>query len=363
MEEKIKIDVNKIELSKKKRFSYSKLNTYDTCPFSYFLKYVQHHYFYTDNLAAEFGTLVHYIEEMIGNNIKNNEEINYEKLKYDFVNINLPKKDKKDRQDLSTKQSKDSDDGILGINALKEKYREEFFEMDEDTGENYFTKAHDYMTKGIYRLENFMKNNPNYKIVDLEKKFEIEVNDIIFYGFIDKIIQDTESGEYLIFDIKTKDHLFTDKDLATPLQFVFYSIAVKETYHLENYPSLCFYDLPIVNTIQQAGTKGFLSRGFKKLTTILQGIKEEEWKPKPGPLCHWCDFCPTCERQPEEGKDLCFYFSYWNEKEPRNFKTFRKWEGLEVHKNLKKKIENDFFTPEEAYTIENGGAKDFHFDI
>ena len=71
------------------KYSYSKLNTYASCPWKYNLCYNEGHYIFTESIATLWGTLVHFIEENIGNALAAGEPVDYEKLKQDFVNINI----------------------------------------------------------------------------------------------------------------------------------------------------------------------------------------------------------------------------------------------------------------------------------
>ena len=63
---------------KQNKFSYSKINTYDSCGWKYYLTYKEGHYIFTDNISTTFGSLVHYIEESIGRVLQAGKEVNYE---------------------------------------------------------------------------------------------------------------------------------------------------------------------------------------------------------------------------------------------------------------------------------------------
>jgi len=320
------------------KFSYSRLNTYHNCPFHYWLKYDQRHYVYSDSLAAEMGTLIHHIEETIALNIISGFSPDYEALKKEFRSINIPKS-----------SPTDTEGGIFGIDILKKKYADEFFEMN-DKGESYFTKAQEYLNSGIYRLENYLKENPKLRLVDVEKGFEVEYNGVVFFGFIDRILQNTETGEYIIEDIKTKDHPFKDSELATPLQFVIYSMALKKAYDLDYYPSTCYYDLPVCGVRQKAGTRGFVEKGLKEIGTMLNNIQSKVWDPKPTPLCHWCEFCPTNPKQTEEGKNLCCYYSMWT-RENQKHDVAMPWKGIDQHDKIMAKFLQDTSSPEAVYKV------------
>lgn len=300
------------------RFSYSKLNTYDGCGFKYKLTYVDGHYTFTDSVASEFGTLVHFIEESIARNLKESKPIDYDKLKDEFQNIDIPKKDKFD-----------TEGGIFGINILKKKYPDEFYATDEN-GVSYHTKALDYLDYGIHRLENRLKANPSYRIFDMEKFFSVEYKGHTLSGFIDRIIYDREKDRYIIEDIKTKGKPFKEDALVTPLQFVIYAIALSESIGISEDRIDCAYDLPFLDMRQSAGSPGFIARGRRKLDSIFDGIEGREYQPHQSPLCFWCPYCHNNPAAPSDAKDLCPYYSKWT-RETRSRSVQNRWEGLDRH--------------------------------
>ena len=191
--------------TKKPKFSYSKLNTYESCGFKYNLVYNEGHYVYSDSLASELGTLLHWTEENIARALKAGDKPDYEKLKYDFENVNIPKESPRDLKG-----------GIYGTNILKEKYKEDFYRPNAE-GVSYFTKVADYLTYGIYRLEKYLEENPDLLIFDMEKYFSVEYEGHVLSGYIDRIFYNTETAEYIVEDIKTREKPFSDQDLITPM--------------------------------------------------------------------------------------------------------------------------------------------------
>lgn len=320
------------EYKKPVKYSYSRLNVYNSCAWRYRLQYLEGHFINVDSLAADLGTTLHYIEESIARSLKNHEEINYDQLKDEFYNINIPKT-----------SPYDTKGGVYGINILKEKYKEEFYEPD-DNGVSYNTKVEDYLNFGIYRLENYIKDNPGLEVYDMEKFFSVTYNGYTLSGFIDRIFYNKNTGKYIVEDIKTKGKLFKDTELVTPLQFVVYVYALHTTLNIPYEDIECFYDLPFCQTKQKAGTPGFMQRGMKKLDEIFTGIDAGNYEPNPSPLCHWCNFCPTNPNQPEAGKNLCPYYSLWT-RENKTHAVSHKWRGMENHESimnheLKKQAQN-----------------------
>lgn len=314
------------------KFSFSKLETYGKCPFQYKLKYVDGHYVEEDTLATEFGTLCHHIFERIGAILVAGGKPDYEQLRKEFKEINIPKKNRWD-----------SEGGIYGINVLQERYPKEFFDNDNKDGLSYGDKAFIFLGDegrgtGMFSLERYLKDHPTYQIKAVEQYFELSYHGAVFSGYIDRVLFDKATNEYIIEDIKTKGHQFDPKDLPDATQqFIVYMMAIKNMYNLPEYPTRFAYDLPFVGTAgvrQIAGdTRGWATNGIKKLDKRLDDIWAQIYDPHPTPLCHWCAYCGTNKAQPKDGKFLCPYYSLWtqhgDDATPRN--VLNAWQGWEKH--------------------------------
>lgn len=312
MEEKISL-----EEVKKEKFSYSKLSTYETCPWRYKLTYIDKHFINDSSIATEFGTLIHFIEETIANDIKNNDNepnfmIDNDKYLDILFNGSLDSEGKE----------------VIGVTKLKEKYPKEFNEPDK-VGLTYEDKVKDYIENGIYSLRNFLTNDKDIIILEAEKEFNLNYKGYIFHGFIDRVLKDNSTGEIIVEDIKTWSKM-EDKDLVTPLQFVIYSLAASEMYEISLDKIKCYYCLPFTHMRYAAGTKGFMTRGLKKLDKLFDEISKDMFEPKPSPLCHWCTFCATNPNQKEEAKNLCPYFMKWT-RQNKNKSVAYEWMGIENH--------------------------------
>lgn len=304
------------------KFSYSKLSMMDKshggCPFRYKLQYVDKHFPNTSSVATEFGTLIHFVEESIGKDIvANNGEtlflMDYQK----YANILL--------------DGYHGDENIPGAKELSEKYADEWFVQDK-AGFTYADKVSVYLSHGIYRLSEYLQKNPDLEIVGLEQEFNLEYGPYLFHGFIDRVFRDKATNEIFVEDIKTWDVPKDSKELATPLQFVFYSMALQEIY--PGASITCAYELPLIGLKQAAGTKGFMERGIKKIDKLLDAVEKQEFAPAPSALCHWCPFCKTFPKQPEEAKNLCPYFSHYTKQNNKDFSVENEWMGIENHQAI-----------------------------
>ena len=350
-----KVKDPKTKEPKKTQYSYTRLDKYCECGYRYKLVYEDKNYISETGVAAAVGTLVHYIEETIANLIIAGKPIDYDALRKEFYEVNIPEKEPE--YDSNGNKKKGSEGGIYGVKVLQEKYQAEFFELDAN-GSSYFTKCEEYRKNGIYRLENHLKAHPELSLVAVEKEFFVEYAGHLIHGYIDRILYDKDAKEYVIEDIKTKGKPFPDDKLKTPLQFVIYSLAVCKMYGLFDYPTRFNYDLPFCDVRQAAGTKGVMARGFKKMDKIFAGIEAKDFAPGPSPLCYWCEFCPNNPNQPEAGKGMCPYFSLWSpDGKHKAWECHHKWEGQARHDAIMAEYRKELGEPDTPEQV----AKDFDF--
>lgn len=328
----IRKPLTKAKAPRKTQYSYSRLDKYCECGYRYKLTYEDGNYIDEAGIAAAIGTLVHYTEEQIAKHIMAGEPIPYEDLKKTFMEINIP--EKKAEYDASGHKKKGSEGGIYGINEIKKRFGKEFYELDRQ-GTTFAQKCSEYLSSGIYRLQQRMDSHPELEIVGVEVEFFCEFEGNALHGYIDRVLRNKDTGEYILEDIKTKGKPFDEEKLKTPLQFIVYSIAAAKLYDLQDYPTSFNYDLPFCNLIQPAGTKGCLTRGFTKLEKIFSGIEEKKFVPHPTALCYWCEFCDNNPHRPEAGKAMCPYYSLWTpDGTHKSYETNRKWEGQEKHQSI-----------------------------
>ena len=94
-------------------YPYSRLETFKQCPYKCKLIYLDGYYIKSDTIATKFGSLIHKIEEEIGNCLKDKKEIKYQEL-------------------ISFFDSK--------ILKLKEEFPKDFYELDK-SGRTYEEKS------------------------------------------------------------------------------------------------------------------------------------------------------------------------------------------------------------------------------
>lgn len=310
--------------TKPEKYSYTKIDQYNNCPFAFWLKYKQGHYVggLTANIAV--GTLVHHILEQEAKDIINGRKINYNALKTTFTDACLSKKNKWDKKEL------------YGTKKLAQMFPDEWYDTNTKSGKSFDQKAEEFLDNGIYRLEKYMKEHSDQELIGVEIPFEFEYRGYLFNGFIDRLLRVKGTNKYIIHDIKTRDSLFTDT--STCLQFVVYALALQRMYG-EDIEFECYYDLPIIDTIQPVCTPGFIVRGEKKINKLLDSIEANEFKPKPSPLCFWCAYRLGGATKDELCEELCPYYSLWT-RDNKSFKTKMEWTGLEDYPSQLKKMKD-----------------------
>lgn len=292
------------EIKPLERFSYSKISCYDQCKFKWYLKYFKKNYLFSANIATEFGSLVHEIEESIAQVIQAEQSINYIALKNKF---------------------------IIESRKIAQKYPIDFFNRDK-SGRTYQEKMYQYLESAIYRLESFMKQNPELRIIGIEQKFEYDYDGVhSFNGSIDRAFQNITTGEIIIQDIKTWAVPAQNSELKAPLQFAVYMMAAEKLWGVPFDKIRCEYDLPLCDLTQAALSDNIVAESRPVLDKLFKGIHDENFRPTVSALCHWCEYNPLnnpaiLDTKPEA---VCPYFSTWQKSGDNVRDTLISWQNLE----------------------------------
>ena len=271
-------------------FSHSKFETYDNCPYRYSLQYEQGKRSFDTTLALELGKTCHKVLE-IANQMWKEGTINYNDLEF-ILEYGL----------VSEK--------IIGINDLKKKYFEEWYEIDSE-GHSYNWKIKQFYDYLHNSLDDFNYNSwfPFKEEYDFEFVFN---NRIILMGFIDSILINTE-GDLKTIDYKTSKKIYPENKIPTSQQFAIYCMAMLNDFG--KLPVQCDYNFILLNQTQNALTDGFGKRIVKKLNGMLDKIEKDKkkkiWIPKPSPLCWYCSYNQNNPKN-KEFKNECEYYSLWN---------------------------------------------------
>lgn len=307
-------------------FSYSKIEVFRNCPMQYKIKYIDKKFTSETTLALELGNICHYVLEQKGK-MKINETINYEQLNdilYNGTTIT----------DEKTKQS------LLGVDALKRKYFDKWFEKENPDDMNYEEKIKLFDSV----LHNEMEDK-EWTPLYFEYPFEFVWDDkYILHGFIDRVDIRENKGvtEYRVIDYKTSKKVYDEKKLPTALQFGIYALAILNDFN--TLPVSYEYHFILLDKMQYALTKGYEKRLEKALDNVFKSIDNSTtqmvFAPKPTPLCHWCSYCAT-NAEAETYKNECEYYSLWT-KTNKTFEVNKRFNAIETTaEDLKKSTSNN----------------------
>lgn len=293
-------------------FSHSRLEVFEQCPYKFDLHYNQQKISGDTAIALEFGSLCHYVLEMKGQMILNNQPIDYKKLI--------------DTLDKGT-------DELPGIVALKFKYMNTWNALD--------TEGRTYPDK-VANVEEVIKTemeNDEWKVFATEHPFEfVYDNRAKFRGSIDRIdyrINEDGETEYRIIDYKTAKKPYEDNKLTTSQQHSIYNMAFLLEYGV--LPVANLYRHICIGETQYALTKGWSGRIVKKFDKVFGEIdedyKQKLWPVKPSPLCHFCQFCIT-NPEATKYKRECDYYMKWT-RSNKDFSVNKPW-NPELEQKTKK---------------------------
>ena len=321
--------MSEVQEVKKPRYSYTALSTFEHCPFQFYLKYIAKRRSEESALHLELGNLAHKIKELISKDLMAGNTPDYEKYEEMLLKEGYTGLDKANGQE----------EILLSCDELRGKYFEDWIAPDTKSGMTYEQKL------GIF-VEHLKDEeyDPEWRTIGAEVNFEVEFDDVILFGIIDKI-QENSQGQLRIVDYKSSKKVFTDAEIRTPLQMLVYHLAVKNMFPDREIVQY-MYDFVFLGETQIGGTKGWIDRGLKKLRKLIAGIDEAKasgvFKPCPSPLCHWCDYCETKDRFEPAFYKLCPYHSQWTP-DNKTYEKAREYKGEKAEDILNKATEKKAF--------------------
>lgn len=150
-------------------WSFSRLRTYEECPYAFYLKYILEEKGESNFFAANGKVMHELFEELLNKKI---------------ILQDAPK-------------------------SYMDKYETIYEETSISTMNKIFDKCLDYLCN-VDELSN------KYEILGVELKIEFEYKGYKFLGFVDCVLKDKENGKVILVDHKSSDH-FLKKD-GTPLK-------------------------------------------------------------------------------------------------------------------------------------------------
>jgi len=271
------IPQEELEHSIPKRFSFTQLKAFESCPYQYRFSHVLRVPI-RGKAVFSFGKTIHATMQQFFELVRQRAGVEQVDL---FGNI-LEEKGKKSKVSL-----------------------EDLLEIYENTWIDDWYKSrkeHDeYKQKGKKALTEFYKKHeknmpvPKYLERPFNLKVEADGEEYTIRGVIDRV--DVLNGGIEIIDYKTgqgktkKTFKAEDKD-----QLLIYQLAAQQVLE-EKVEALSFYYIEPGNKISFLGTEEELEKLQKKIIKIIKEIKKGEFPPKPSQLCKWCDFRNICEHR------------------------------------------------------------------
>ncbi len=250
----------------KKRYSHSKISTFEQCPYKFKLKYI-------DKIKP---TVEKSIEAHLGSSVHSAlEELYSQILKNKILEL----------------------DEVL-LHYTKE-WQKEFSE--EIAIPRQRTTAQDYFQKGVEFLINYYTSHAPFDdgTIELEKEIILPLTEEYeIWGFIDRLVFNKKTQEYEIHDYKTSNSLPDKEKIASDRQLALYSIAIKEILKLPKTANikLIWHYLAHNKKIESFRTEENLENLKKEIIEIIKKIESTKEFPKcESMLCNWCEYKDICK--------------------------------------------------------------------
>ncbi len=249
------------EQSEKKKpalnyLSYSRINTFMTCPLRYKYSYVLN-IPVSKNAALVFGETIH---------------TTLQKFYLQFI---------KNRQ--------------IGLNSLMQIYKDEW----QPIGYSSIAHHNKMYNDGKKMLELFYKkyHDKNVQIIDLEKPFRVKTaQGVILSGKMDRV-DDIGSNIIEIIDYKT-GKTPEEKDMKKDLQLSIYFLAATDKGMYGKKPEevlLSLFYLQDMKKISYSKKVEDIEVIKKTITKVVDNINMSNFSPKKGPWCTHCPYLMICE--------------------------------------------------------------------
>jgi RecB family exonuclease len=155
-----------------------------------------------------------------------------------------------------------------------------------------------YEQKGREQLSAFLQSDlakPAGEVLETERRFTIEIGAARVRGRLDRL-DSLGGGKVSVVDYKT-GKLKTQDDADESLQLSIYALAAKSFGY--DPASLVFLNLENGTAVESQRTEKQLRTAEAVVTSIAQKIAEGEFDPKPGTYCSWCSYNTISPTQEE----------------------------------------------------------------
>ena len=274
------------------RVSYSQYGMYSTCQEQYKLNYIDKLGTSSANIHTIFGSAMH-------ETIQHLLDVMYNVTKKQALQLDLEKMLYKQMVEHFTKESEKMEDGMY---PCKKEELGEFFEDGKAILGYFISKLDKLYTK------------TGYELVAIEQRLNAEIKPgVHFIGFIDVLLKDKTTQDYIIIDLKTSTrgwNKYQKNDKIKTSQMLLYKKFYSDKYDIPldkikvEYQILkrklwegVDFPIPRISKFVPAngkpsmnlawnGFKGFVDSVFAEGGDIIQ----EVFPPNKGKQCDWCEF-------------------------------------------------------------------------
>ncbi len=253
-----------------KKYSYSRISTFEQCPLKFKFKYI-------DQIKPEIEKS---IEAHLGKSVHNTLEWLYSEIK----NKKIPSIDET-IVFYSQDWEKDYTPEKMIINS---------------SPQNQFNKGITFLLQYYTENQPFDDNTlevEKYITLELDEKGEYKIQ-----GFIDRLTYNLATNEYEIHDYKTANSPPSRDKLKKDRQLALYAIAIKNAFGNEKEVSLIWHFLAHNQKIRIKTTNQELENTKHETLEIVKRIEaSENFPPNKSKLCDWCEYksiCPAWENKP-----------------------------------------------------------------
>jgi putative RecB family exonuclease len=259
-------------------FSHSSLGCFETCPKQYHFRYIEKIRVDVEGIEAFMGKRVHEVLERL----------------YLFV----------------------ADGKVPSLNRVLFRYEEnwrERFDAERIRIVRSGTEPDFYFRNGVRCLENYYRSHYPFdadETLGLEKRIQFRLDEQGEYkirGVIDRLVR-APDGALEIHDFKTGARVPSQASLDSERQLALYEIGVREQLREEGEIRLVWHYVLSGQRRTSVRTPEQLAELRAATARLIDRIRdEEEWAPRRGPLCDWCEFkeiCPVFRKEAEAAEAL-----------------------------------------------------------
>ncbi|MBU1167087.1 UvrD-helicase domain-containing protein [Patescibacteria group bacterium] len=248
-----------------KKFSYTQLVVFDSCPKQYKYRHIL-------KIQGKGG-----VSMSFGNSMHNTLARFYKEI-MESRNLSLAPSLKRRGEKEGTLQ------------RLLEIYDQEWIP------EYYDSKQHEEKKKaeGQKLLEDYYEANKEDfdKVMMIEEGFNVKIGDYTFKGVVDRV-DDLGNGQVEIVDYKTGKER-SEREVKKDKQLTLYSLAMKQVFDKDS-KRVSLYFLGANNKIESTRDKEDQQKFVAEVLETVNKIKNSDFKATPGFHCQFCDYQGICE--------------------------------------------------------------------